>query len=238
MPLTKLLRKDPEVVQRWVRYKLDPLAHKAARSINRIRLSREVNRQTAAIDNAIRPLVKNAKCYENGHYPACGLLNNLALFFLIAERDIQTSKVDALTHPDSWKRNLSLRVMLLTLHELDFGKVTGRDLRPSFVAAGMSTETQSQLFSAIRQTKKAQVKARKLLNFSRNSVIAHRDPNALEQYRQIEALSETETFLIAAEFYQAAGKLHSILPTAMLEVGTVESQLRQRVNGCNLGSAK
>lgn len=180
------------------------------------------------MDGAIAAMTKNAVYYESSPYDTNKQLTNLALFVLIAERDIQAIKIDALTHPDKWKRNLSLRVMLLTVHELDLGKVSGRELKPSLEKAGVSTEIQGELFSALRETKKAQTRAKKLLNSARNEIIAHRDADALLQMRSMEKLSPDKTFGIIEDFYAAANKLYPALSKAIIEAGSIGSYIQQK----------
>ena len=81
---------------------------------------------------------------------------NLGLFFLIAERDIQAVKIDALTHPDPWKRSLYARVILLTIHEMDMDKVAGNKLRQSLADTGIPEDAKRKITEALRMVRSAQ----------------------------------------------------------------------------------
>lgn len=78
-----------------------------------------------ALIGALSEVAKQAAKSRKGPFGSSVVLLNLALFFLIAERDIQAVKIDALTHPDPWRRSLCARIILLTIHELDLNKIAG-----------------------------------------------------------------------------------------------------------------
>jgi hypothetical protein len=152
---------------------------------------------------------------------------NVGLFFLIAERDIQSMKIDALTHPDPWKRSLCARIILLTIHELDMDKVAGAKLRTALEDAGVPDEAKRQATQTMRTIRNAQQRAQKQFAFLRNATIAHRDADALLQYRSITHIDELEVIRIAGEFYEGTRLFLNILPTLVLQVGTWPGLLNQ-----------
>jgi len=154
---------------------------------------------------------------------------NLGLFFLIAERDIQAVKIDALTHPDPWHRSLSARVMLLTIHELDLDKVAGGKLRHAFDEAQVPAALRSEVSEALRLVRKSQERAQKRFAYLRNSTIAHRDPDALRQHTDITDIDGLEVTRVAAEFYEGTHKFMDVLPRLMTYLGTMPALASQFV---------
>jgi len=180
-----------------------------------------------AIDGALTEIARQRGKSQQHGFESSAVLFNIALFFLIAERDIQAVKVDALTHPDPWKRSLCTRIILLTIHELDMDKVAGNKLRDALADAGVSNEAKRQATQALRAIRNAQQKAQKQFSFLRNATIAHRDSDALLQYRAISGLDEMAVLKIASEFYEGTHMFLAVLPDLMLRVGTLPGLLNQ-----------
>ena len=153
---------------------------------------------------------------------------NIAVFFLLASRDIQSIKIDALTSNDPWKRGLLLRVILLTIHEWEMPKVASANkMNAAYEAAGISVELRKQMSEALRLMNKAQEKAQRLLYNTRNAAIGHRDADALLQYETIVGLDTMKTMEIVASFYTAADMFVKTLPNLILQAGSPSSLLRQ-----------
>jgi hypothetical protein len=68
----------------------------------------------------------------------------------------------------------------------------------------------------------------------RNATIAHRDADALLQYRAIRNLKTEMVFAISGEFYAAARRFIDVVPRLMLESGTFPALLRQYVQSGKL----
>lgn len=115
-------------------------------------------------------------------------------------------KIDAMTHPDPWKRSFAARIMLLTIHELKFDKVVGGRLRQALDDGAISESLRQEMTKAKRSIRRAQSRAQKLFADLRNSTIAHGDPDALRQFRDIVALVGLEVTTIAGEFYAGPQK--------------------------------
>ncbi len=180
-----------------------------------------------ALDGALTEVAKQRGKSQQHGFESSAVLFNIALFFLIAERDIQAVKIDALTHPDPWKRSLCTRIILLTIHELDMDKVAGNRFRDALTDAGVSDEGKRQATQALRVIRNAQQKAQKQFSFLRNTTIAHRDPDALMQYRAINDLDEMAVLNIASEFYEGTRMFLAVLPNLMLRVGSFPGLLNQ-----------
>lgn len=193
---------------------------------------RERQREKAIASTLAEFAKQTAKSRRYG-FESSATIFNLGLFFLIAERDIQSVKIDALTHPDPWKRSLCARIILLTIHELDLDKVAGGKLRAALANAGVSEEVTRQAIQALRAVRSAQQKAQKQFSFLRNATIAHRDQDALLQYRSITQINEIEVLRIASEFYDGTRLFLNVLPSLIQEAGTwpgLLNQIRTRSN--------
>jgi hypothetical protein len=81
---------------------------------------------------ALEEIATQTKNSKARGFEASTILLNIALFLLIAERDIQAAKIDALTHPDQWHRSLNARIILLTVH--------GRDLDLALLGGDASSQ--------------------------------------------------------------------------------------------------
>jgi hypothetical protein len=170
--------------------------------------------------------VETEKSAARGFGASTSVLN-VALFFLIAERDVQALKIDALTHPDPWRRSVCARFILLTIYEWDMDKVTGHKLKESLGIAGASEQTRKAAIDALRAVRMVQRKAQKEFAFLRNATIAHRDPDALAQFRAITTLDVMKVLALAGEFYAAANAFVNLMPKFILQAATLPSLLAQ-----------
>jgi hypothetical protein len=94
------------VIQRWWRLKFNKLGRRLGRAYMRRRLPRTERKVRAAREAAFETIKYWAIKNENGKFKGLSTLYNIALYLLIADRDIQAVKIDALTHPDEWTRKL------------------------------------------------------------------------------------------------------------------------------------
>lgn len=231
----KLLDQPQHVINRWFSIKAiricRPYIEGVMRVYLRVRLVFQERKRSKALEAAFETTLKEFRKLSSTEFEELKLFFNLSLFFLIAERDIQAVKIDALSHPDEWKRNISLRVILLVIHEWDMAKVApANKLNEAYAAAGISQDSRDEMTAAFRKINKAHAKAKKLLARARHSTIAHRDANALLQYETISKLDPQETLNIAASFYEGADLFIQALPKLMLEAGSFPSLLRQYGN--------
>ncbi|MEO1246556.1 MAG: hypothetical protein AAFX56_12835 [Pseudomonadota bacterium] len=152
---------------------------------------------------------------------------NIALFTLIAERDISAVKLDALTHPDKWKRSVALRTILLTIYEWDMDKVAGKMLRKAMEIAKIGAPLKEEVTASLRNLRKTQHRARKAMHKIRNSTIAHRDPDALMQYRVIRDIDSTAVLELVTEFYESARSFIAVVPRLIASGSNLPSLVRQ-----------
>jgi hypothetical protein len=180
-----------------------------------------------ALEQAFETAKHFAQTHENGKMKGVSTLFNIGLYLLIADRDIQAAKIDALTHPDEWSRKLHARIILLTIYEWDADKVSGRDLRDAMDLMLIPEELKREASASLRLLREIQQKATGKFASIRNAAIAHRDRNALIQYRAIRDLNVKEVMDIAIEFYDEVGTFISVLARLMVVGNTLPSHLRQ-----------
>jgi hypothetical protein len=197
------------------------------RAVMRPWLSLRERKKTKAMKAAFDVIRDQTIKSKQRGFQASATILNIALYILIAERDIQCIKIDALTHPDSWRRNLCARVILLTIHEWDFDKVSGLALKRALHMIEATEEARQEAIGALRALREVQRKVRKEFGPLRNVAIAHRDADALTQYKAISDLRTEYVFGITSEFYAAARRFIDVLPKLIAQSGTMSSLLRQ-----------
>jgi hypothetical protein len=227
----KLLQQRKELLERYIRLAVYRMANQIVRSLVR-RLVRQKLRwserkRKMALASALQTLAIEAARSRRNNFEATTCVLNLGLFFLIAERDIQAVKIDALTHPDSWHRGLAARMMLLTIHELDIDKAAGTKLRKALDDGNAPEELRSAVTDAMRTIRKAQLHAQRQFAYLRNATIAHRDSDAIRQYRDIVGIDELEVSKVAAEFYAGTSSFMKVLPLLLSHLSTWPGMIGQ-----------
>jgi hypothetical protein len=215
------------VIQRWWRLKGRKWAQGIVRSVSRWRLPWAERERKAALISAFETIKSQAIKHENGKFIGLSTLFNIALYLLIADRDIQAIKIEALTHPDEWTRKLHARILLLTIYEWDADKVTGRQLKHAMELMLIPHDLQREAVECLRALRLIQRKANRQFAHVRNVAIAHRDPNSLVQYRAIRDLNVNDVFALATEFFQAVDKFVNIQTRLLLAANTMPSLLNQ-----------
>lgn len=241
----KLLDQRQELIDRYIRLKVYRVINRwgkaLARRVVRLKLQwTERKRQEALVSTLETFAFEAARARKNGFVATTDILN-IGLFFLIAERDIQAVKIDALTHADPWKRSLAARVMLLTIHELDIDKVAGKKLRQALQDGNVPEDLKVAVTEAMRTIRKSQSRAQKHFTNLRNSTIAHRDADAIRQYRDIIDIDGLEIVKVAAEFYEGTKLFIDVMPHLISHLGTLPallSQLSAQSNFSGVDSSK
>jgi hypothetical protein len=230
-PKRRLLQQRPELVRRYVRIRIlrcaVTLGHAIARRISRRRLLRSERKRTRALSGALEACAREAMRARRNGLQASEAVFNLGLYFLVAERDIQAVKVDALTHPDAWTRSLCARVILLTIHELDLDKAGGNRLRLALDDTQAPEQLRSELAAALRKVRTAQQKAQRQFAELRHSTIAHRDADAISQYRRIAMTDGLAVLKTATEFYAGTHAFMDVMPKLLGHVGGMSGLVAQ-----------
>lgn len=149
----KFLDKDRAIQERWFRIEFHNRFGRKLKNIFLWRLHRKLGNEfrlaDKAINNAIETTVFESRRLDESLFPATKQFFNIGLFFLLAERDIQALKADAFAHPNTTKRNIALRTLLLTIYEWDMGKVTGRKMHFIYETTGLSDASKTAVVAAL-----------------------------------------------------------------------------------------
>jgi hypothetical protein len=227
----KLLEQPPMVIRRYIQQRiylrLASIERPLIRLVLRPRLQWAERPRRKALDEALNTVAREASRSRRLNFTALSTVTNLALYYLTAERDIQTMKIDALTHHDSWRRSLCLRVILMTIHELDMDKVAGRKLETAMEDAKVPEELRTEIHACLRAVRTAQKAARDHYSALRNATIAHRDDDALRQYRAMVDLDDPRILDPTLRFYTSMQALVAILPKLVESVGCMRGLLSQ-----------
>jgi hypothetical protein len=218
----KFLEAPQEVKKRYFQIKYAKYFMAAMRLYMRAKLTISENRKNKVLSQTLdtyRHELTRANYMEN---ECVQVLMNIGLYYLIAEKDIQTVKIDALTHHNRWKRQLSLRIILLTIYEWDMGKASSKNLKELLVRSNVDESLQKELFGALRLLRKSQEKAEKLLRDDRNSIIAHRDGDALLQLKMIDNLRQDKVMGAAVDFYDSSKVYMDVFPRVLAQAGSLE----------------
>lgn len=230
-PRRQLLQQRQELVDRYVRLAVRRWMLRKfmalARRLSRSRLQWSERKRKKVLVSTLQTLALEAARARRLGFGANTVILNLGLFFLIAERDIQAVKIDALTHSDPWQRGLAARVMLLTIHELDIDKVAGNKLRQALDDGDTPEGLRQEVTDAMRTIRKAQSLAQRQFANLRNSTIAHRDPDAIQQYRNIVEIDGLEVTKIAADFYAGTDKFIEMIPRLLMHLSTWQGMIGQ-----------
>jgi hypothetical protein len=223
----RLLDAPKPVVERWMRIRGKRWARIISRAYMRLKLPLSERERRKALEQTFETIKYYAIKNENGRLRGTSTIFNIGLYLLIADRDIQAVKIDALTHPNEWNRKLNARIILLTIYEWDADQVTGRALRDALDLMMIPDDVKSQAVAVLRNLRLVQRKVTKNFSFVRNATIAHRDPNALAQYRAIRDLNIDEVMAIAVEFFAAVEQFIAVLTQIMLAGNSLQSYVRQ-----------
>ncbi|WP_299491822.1 hypothetical protein [uncultured Shewanella sp.] len=221
-----------EVINRWVAIKTIRLFRPYIERIFllklRLTLKWSERKRKKALTRTFETTIREYRKLQNSEFRASKKIFNIALFFLLAERDLQAIKIDAFTHPDPWKRNLSVRVMLLIIHERDMSKVaSGKVMKEIYEEARISDDLKSSMIQAVRGISKAQKRTQKILTEIRNNTIAHRDSDAMLQYELIDKVGIKSAKETIEEYFEASHIFFGILPKLLLEASTLPALLSQ-----------
>jgi hypothetical protein len=88
-------------------------------------------------------------------------------------------------------------------------------------------ELKHEASASLRRLRRIQEKATKRFGSVRNAAIAHRDPNALIQYRAIRDLDVLEVINFAIQFFDEVDTFTSVLTRLLVAGNTFPSYLRQ-----------
>lgn len=223
----KLGRVKPAVLQRWVNIRAVRTGRRIGRMIARPRVWLRERHRIRVLESALDSVERQARKLEFSNYAASRVFMNVALYILIAERDISAVKTDALTHPDRWSRSVALRTILITIYEWDMDRISGQRLRRAMEIVDTPDHVRAEVVSSLRDLRKVQRRARTALQEVRNAAIGHRDPDALLQYRVIREIETPAVLELMASFYESADRFIRIVPQLVASGSTISALVKQ-----------
>ena len=228
----KLLDKPKRVQKRYFRLKFYRNSNSFFMKILllklRISLIISEKKRIKILDSTFNTMIKERNRLDKDKFQALNGLYNISMFFLLAEKDLAAIKIDALTHSNPWKRNLSLRIMLLIIHERDITKVaSGKTLNYIYSHLNINEKLKNKLVDSFRNMKKIQDKINYILKDIRNNSIAHRDKDAMLQYQTINGINILKIKDILNEYSIASNNIMKSLITLTQQLSTLSSLLSQ-----------
>jgi len=153
-------------------------------------------------------------------------IHRVSIFLLNANRDLQVSVADMLTSRNWWLRKFLARNMALLLYELDFSKVMGKQFRSAINFFSPPRAFRDELATNLKALRRLHATLRLEFERIRNNTIAHRDADAMRQYRMIRALDEMTIARRCGEFFETAEPLIKQL----IVLTTTSSELHHLLN--------
>ena len=231
MQNSRFFEKDKKVQERWFRMKFHQKFGIKIQTFLFKRLHRKLEKQFVvadkAISEAINTTVTQHRKTNEELFPETKHFYNIGLYFLLAERDIQALKADALSHPNLTKRNMALRTLLLTIFEWDMGKVTGKKMSNIYNVTELSDSSKQSLVTSLKAVRKAREKIVKKFAETRHNSIAHREADAFRQYEIISELNIRNYSTELSEYYSAADQLLSAMTATLKEIGSMAGLMNQ-----------
>jgi len=177
---------------------------------------REINKTLETVLSLIK------RCKTEG-YTDTLVVANASLYLIMAELDIANVKVDALTHPDTWKRKLCVRFLILTVFEWKIHHVFGREFRQSLERLDCNPDTVRRLTETLREFRKIHDSIQHKYKYYRDKTIAHREANATEAYKKLKSIDEKEFFELVGDLYSCIGEILQCLSQILAHHGNREA---------------
>jgi len=183
------------------------LAKSLARMLARGRVRRTVKVRERAIigaQEAVLYAYRGAEKLKLNHSVA---IHRVSLFLLTANRDLCVITEDVLTSGNWWLRKLLARNVALLMYELDMSKVTGKEFRMALNYFSPPRQFIEHLESNLSALRAIHAQIRSEFEEIRQNTIAHRDADAMRQYRLIRNIDEIAVVKRCADFFAVAEPL-------------------------------
>lgn len=225
----RFISSDPEVMRRWWRIWAIRNRNALGRRLSRRRILRETKANTEVLVSAYESMLYAYRSAEKLNLQHSMAVHRVSLYLLTVNRDIASIKVDLLTSHDWWLRKLLARNVALMIYEVDMQKVTGAKFRSAIDFFSPPKMLKKDLEGALTNLASVHAGAKSKLADIRNYTIAHRDADAMKQYRLIRNIDEIAVTKIAAEFFAAVNPVVPLLAELVKESGGMHHLLNQYV---------
>ena len=109
-------------------------------------------------------------------------------------------------------------------------KVTGKEFHEAMEDAAIPDQLRTEVTNSLRIIRKTQERVRKSLRDLRKTTFAHRDADALVQYRAIRDMDSEAILSLAGEFYDACDEFVAVMPRLAAAGGSFPSLFRQYIS--------
>lgn len=225
----RFLSSDPEVRRRWWRIWVVRTGKAVGRKLSRRRILRDTKADTEVLEAAFQAVLYACRGAERLNLPHSMAVHRVSLYLLMVNKDIASIKVDFLTSDDWWLRKLLARNVALMIYEVDMQKVTGAKFRAAVNFFSPPKKLKRDLEAALSNLASVHTSAKARLSDIRNYTIAHRDADAMKQYRLIRNIDEIAVTKIGGEFFAAVNPVISLLGELIKESSGMHHLLNQYV---------
>lgn len=223
----RLFDQPQSVIQRFVRLKAsayaDGVGKRIVRPLIRFR-ERETNRARA---QAFAAVLGYAERSQKEKLPDSYVVANATLYFMMAERDLMVSKIDALSHHDVWVRKFHIRVIMMTVCEWKIATVFDHEFFTCLARIGISSEKVNIFKGACKTFNKTKGKVETKFQWLRNNAIAHRNADALNVYKQIRQVDERQSVELLVELFDGVREIVNLLTEFVKASGSPRAILKQ-----------
>lgn len=227
--LKRFLSSDPQVIKRWWRIWAVRNGKVLGRKISRRKMLRAAKAASEALLAAYESTIHAYRGAEKLNLEHSMAVFRVGLYLLTVNRDIASIKVDLLTSHDWWLRKLLARNVALMIYELDMQKVTGANFRAAIDFFSPPKKLKIDLECALSNLACVHARAKSRFEDIRNYTIAHRDADAMKQYRLIRNIDEIAVSEIAVEFFSAVNPVVALLSELVRESSGMHHVLNQVV---------
>lgn len=205
--LARLSEARPEVSRRWGGYVASRIGRRLGRCIARPKIQWTERKRRRALIGAHEAVLYACRGAERLNLRHSMAVLRVSVYMLTANRDLESVKVDLLTSNDWWLRKYLARNIALLMYETDLRKVAGKDFRRSIDYFAPPKDLRNRLAADLQSVRAAQEQLRSDFAEIRNNTIAHRDADAMNQYRLIRNINEEQVLWGAASYFRAAEPL-------------------------------
>lgn len=225
----RLMSADPAVIRRWWQIWAIRNGNAVGRRLSRRRIFRDSKANSKALEAAYQSTLHAYRAAEKLNFQHSMSIHRVGLYLLTVNRDIAAIRVDLLTSKDWWLRKLLARNVALMIYETDMRKVTGGKFRSSIDFFSPPKKLKRDIEGALSNLASVHVGVKSKFEDIRNFTIAHRDADAMMQYRLIRNINETEVAKTAGEFFAAVNPVVRLLGELVSDSSGVHHLLNQYV---------
>jgi len=227
--LKRLISANPDVMRRWWRIWGIRNGNAFGRKLSRHRILRDTKSYTKELEAAFESVLYAYRGAERLNLQHSMAVHRVVLYLLTVNRDIATIKVDLLTSGDWWLRKLLARNVALMIYEVDLQKVTGAKFRSAIDFFSPTKKLKKDLEAALSNLASVHAGTKDKLSDIRNYTIAHRDADAIKQYRLIRNIDELVVAKIASDFFEATNPVVRLLSMLVKESSGMHHLLNQYI---------